>query len=98
VVEDFVLGLAADFRQKVLELPRLICQNLPTDFQKLNKLELVDCIEKTTDVWLLELSQTEIKPPQPERIKGAYTSRPGPKQKRNPPKKPPHDTHFRAAI
>lgn len=77
-VEAFVLELAADFRQKILNLPLLIREGLPPNFQSLNRMDLEDCVEAICDRWLREFSKVPDLP-KPERPGGGYTSRPGPK-------------------
>jgi hypothetical protein len=81
-VEAFVVQLATDFRQSVLELPLLIRQGLPVDFQKMNRLEVEDTVEAICDNWLLKFSTQELELPKPERPKGAYCTKPGPRSKR----------------
>src|ERR1700730_15743449 len=78
VVQDFVIALASDFRQKVLELPPRLRRIIPgkPDFK------LEDEFEKIVDTFLREIAETPLTVPAPERSKGAYTTKPGPRPKR----------------
>jgi hypothetical protein len=79
VVQDFVVGLAYEFRQKVLELPPRLRQVLPgkPDF------ETQDRFEEVVDEFLREVAETDLTVPAAERFKSAYCSRPGPKKRVN---------------
>lgn len=79
LVESFIVSLATDFRQKVLDLPNKIRLGLPDRLAPRDMLDIEDAIEKVCDAWLLEFSRPDM--PQPNRIKGGYTSKPGPKKR-----------------
>ena len=78
VVQDFVIALASDFKAKVLQLPPRLRRIIPGP----PNFELEDAFEGIIDQFLREIAETSLIVPEPERFKGAYTSKPGPKPKR----------------
>jgi hypothetical protein len=82
VFESFVLALAHHLRTELLALPAMIRRAVQeTDIK--DRWALEDLIEKTVDSWMLAYSTRPIPSlPKPERSKGAYTSKPGPKPRK----------------
>ena len=75
VVQDFVVKLATEFRQKVLELPPKLRRILPGP----PNFEIEDAFEKIVDEFLAEIASVDLTAPEPERLRGGYSSKPGPK-------------------